>query len=95
MKATAAILLLTMTGTALAEAGKPADQSITVYKGGKPYIYDSARTPYRAGTPYIDDRLFMQRRLPMGFRSDASEASPDTAQDKPTPEKTPAPKSPG
>ena len=95
MKAIVAILLLGMTGAAFAETSKPADQPITVYKGGKPYIYDSARTPYRAGTPYIDDRLQMRRLLPSGFRSDAPEAAPDTAQDKPTPEKAPAPKSPG
>ena len=93
MKAVVAILLLAMTGAAQAEPSKPA--AVTTYKDGKPYIYDSARTPYRAGTPYIPDRLFMQRRLPMGFQSDAPEASPDTAQDKPTPEKAPASKSPG
>ncbi len=94
MKAIAAILLLAMTGAALAEPSKPADQPVTTYKDGKPYIFDSARTPYRAGTPYLDDRLQMRRLLPSGFRSDAPEASPDSAQDKPTPEKAPAPKSP-
>jgi hypothetical protein len=41
MKTIAAILLLAMTGTALAET--QADQPITVYKAGKPYIYDSVR----------------------------------------------------
>jgi hypothetical protein len=43
MKAIVAILLLGMTGAALAETGKPADQPITVYKGGKPYIFDGLR----------------------------------------------------
>jgi len=43
MKAIVAILLLGMTGAALAETGKPADRPITVYKAGKPYIYDSLR----------------------------------------------------
>jgi hypothetical protein len=41
MKTIAAILLLAMTGTALAET--QADQPITVYKAGKPFIYDSVR----------------------------------------------------
>ena len=43
MKAIVAILFLATAGAALAETGKPADQSITVYKAGKPYIYDSLR----------------------------------------------------
>ncbi len=47
MKAIIAILLLTVSGAALAETGKPADQPITVYKGGKPYIYDGMRVMCR------------------------------------------------
>ena len=96
MKAIIAILLLGVTGAALAETSKPADQPITVYKGGKSYIYDRASTPYRAGTPYIDDRLQMRRLLPSGFRSDSQKAPSDATQgapdtgDKPAPEKTPA-----
>jgi hypothetical protein len=43
MKAIIAILLLGMTGAALAESSTPADQPITVYKGGKPYIFDGLR----------------------------------------------------
>jgi hypothetical protein len=43
MKAIVAILLLGMSGAALAETAKPTDQPITVYKAGKPYIYDSLR----------------------------------------------------
>jgi hypothetical protein len=43
MKTIVAILLLAATGAALAETGKPADQSITVYKAGKPYIFDGLR----------------------------------------------------
>jgi hypothetical protein len=95
MKAIVAILLLATTGAAQAETGKPADQPVTVHKAGKPYIFDGARTPYRAGMPYIDDRLQMRQLLPSGFRSDAPEASPDSAQDKPTPVIAPAPKRPG
>ncbi|HMH64455.1 MAG TPA: hypothetical protein VK515_02640 [Rhizomicrobium sp.] len=41
MKTFAVIALLTMSGAALAET--PADQPIKVYKGGKLFIYDSAR----------------------------------------------------
>jgi len=81
MKAIAAILLLAMTGTAQAETGKPADQPVTVYKDGKPFIFDGMRR--------------MAPRMPYGFRSDAPEASPDSAQDKPAPEKAPAPKGRG
>jgi hypothetical protein len=91
MKAIIAILLLTVPGAALAETSKPADQSITVYKGGKPYVYDRASTPYRAGTPYISDRLFMRQRLPTGFRPDALEAPPDASQGTPDPTNKPAP----
>ena len=68
MKTIVAILLLGMTGPALAEPGKPAEQPITVYKGGKPYIYDRNSTPYRAGAPYIDDPLIMRLHAPAGFR---------------------------
>jgi hypothetical protein len=52
-----------------------------VYKGGKPYIYDGLQPK--------------APRVPHGFRSDAPEASPDTSQDKPMPEKAPAPKGVG
>lgn len=41
MKAVVAILLLATAGAALAET--QADRPITVYKAGKPYIYDSVR----------------------------------------------------
>jgi hypothetical protein len=91
MKAIIAILLLGVTGAALAETSKPADQPITVYKGGKPYIYDRASTPYRAGTPYISDRLFMRQRLPTGFRPDTQDASPDATQGTPDTTNRPAP----
>ena len=84
MKAIAAILLWAMTSGVLADTAKP----VTSDKDGKSYIYDSARKPY------IDDRL-MRLHAPTGFRSDAPETSSDTAQDKPMPEKSPAPKSPG
>ena len=53
MKAIVAILLLGMTGAALAETAKSADQPITVYKGGKPYIFDGLRRmcPQTRGAP--------------------------------------------
>jgi len=53
MKTIVAILLLGMTGAALAESSKSADQPITVYKGGKPYIFDSLRRmcPPTRGAP--------------------------------------------
>ena len=89
MKAIAAILLLAMTGGVLADTAKPA---ATSDKANKSYIYDSARTPLDGRHPYLDDRLLPRRLLLGGFRSDASEASPNSAQDKPTPESAPAPK---
>jgi hypothetical protein len=73
MKTIAAILLLAMTGTALAET--QADRPITVYKAGKPYIYDSVRrkicpkqenancsTPSQTGKPEAE-----KMPLPKGF----------------------------
>jgi hypothetical protein len=42
MKAIVAILLLATAGTALADT-KPTDRPITVYKAGKPYIFDGRR----------------------------------------------------
>ena len=68
MKAILATLLLTVSGAALAETGKPADQPVTVYRDGK---------------PYMDDRLQMRRLLPSGFRSDAQQAPSKVIQDQP------------
>ena len=53
MKTIVAILFLSLSGAALAETA--ADQPIKVYKGGKLFIYDSARQQYR------DDRLRSHR----------------------------------
>jgi hypothetical protein len=43
MKAIVAILLLATAGAALADTAKPTDRPITVYKAGKPYIFDGRR----------------------------------------------------
>jgi hypothetical protein len=51
MKTIVAVLLLGMTGGALADTAKP----VTADQAGKSYIYDSNRKPY------IDDRLRSHR----------------------------------
>jgi hypothetical protein len=79
MKMIVAILLLGMTGPAIAETGKPAEQPITVYKGGKPYIYDGLRR--------------MAPRCQMQDGSEICSAVPEI--DKPKAEKKPAPKGVG
>ena len=76
MKAIAAILLLAMTGAALAETGKPADQPITVYKDGKPFIFDGMRRRLPSGF-----RSDVQKTPP-----DATQDAPDNA-NKPAPVK--------
>jgi hypothetical protein len=77
MKTIAAILLLAMTGAALAEA--PADQTIKVYKGGKLFIYDSARQA--------------MPRCPA--QSAAENCQTPSEMNKPQAEKKPAPKGVG
>ena len=79
MKVTVAILLLGMTGAALAETSKPADRPITVYKAGNPYIYDGLRR--------------MAPRCQMQDGSEICSAVPEI--DKPKAEKKPAPKGVG
>jgi hypothetical protein len=53
MKALIVMALLATAGAASAET--QADQTITVYRAGKPTVYDSNRKPY------IDDRLRTHR----------------------------------
>jgi hypothetical protein len=79
MKAIVAILLLGMTGAALAETSKPADQPLTVYKAGKPYIFDGLRR--------------MAPRCQTQGAPESCPAPPEA--NKPEAEKKPAPKGVG